>query len=102
MVERLITETEGNLARGFAYEEYTVYLPDYRPCVRYVPGTEEDPTPRAVEMSCRVMEPETMRRPKAIDLGAERQKLNGLLAQQAKMSRAAEGVIAECRRLYPE
>ena len=46
-VDRLITETEGNLQRGYAYEQITISTPTWVYCdVPQVPEGEVQPPPR--------------------------------------------------------
>ncbi len=100
VVNRLIAETEGNLARGYGYEEYTVYETDFVPC-GYLPDDGDPATGREIRF-CRDRVPETTRRPVAIDLAAEQRKLDGLLARRRDLEARAEQVVAACRAAYPE
>jgi hypothetical protein len=98
-VERLIAETQGNLDRGYAYEQITVYNDVWVECDRpRVADGEPLPPPRM----CLDERPETVTRPKAIDLAAEAQKLEGLQAKRRQLARAAEAVITQCKAEYPE
>ena len=98
-VDRLIAETQGNLDRGFAYEDITVYRDVWVYCARPVVAEGEPaPPPRL----CRDERAETVTRPKAIDLAAEAVKLEGLIAKRRQLARAAEPLIAQCKAAYPE
>ena len=101
-VEKLIGESQGNLQRGYAIERYEVTVPDWRPCIRYVPGTKEDPTPRPVSTTCRSWDTEVRTRPRSIDLALEAKKLSQLQVKQRDLSRQAQSVIAQCKAAYPE
>ncbi len=101
-VEKLIAESQGNLDRGYAIDRYEVTVPDWEPCIRYVPGTKEDPTPRPVSTTCRTWDTETRTRPRSIDLAQEAKQLQQLKAKQRELSRQAQSVIAQCRAAYPE
>ncbi len=101
-VEKLISEAQGNLDRGYAIERYEVTVPDWRPCIRYVPGTKEDPTPRPVSTTCRTWDTEIRSRPRSIDLAAEAKKLSQLQVKQRELSARAQSVVAQCQKLYPE
>ncbi|MBN2629580.1 MAG: hypothetical protein JXR75_03445, partial [Rhodobacteraceae bacterium] len=46
--------------------------------------------------------PETVTRPKAIDLRAEADKLASMRAKRAALARAAQPAIAQCKAVYPE
>lgn len=104
VVDRLIKETEGNIARGYAFEEVTVTVTDWEYCYPPAPPpTAGNPNPqRPPPRLCLEDRTETVRRPKAIDLAAEQRKLNGLLVKRKDLARQAEKVIAACRRAYPE
>ena len=101
-VEKLIAESQGNLDRGYAIDRYEVTVPDWEPCIRYVPGTKEDPTPRPVSTTCRTWDTETRTRPRSIDLAQEAKQLQQLKAKRRELSRQAQSVIAQCRAAYPE
>lgn len=96
VVTRLISETEGNLARGYAFEEVTIFETVQVPC--RPPGTDPAAPPRL----CMTRVPETELRPKAIDLTAEAAKLESLRTKQRSLARAAEEVTAACQKAYPE
>ena len=98
-VDRLIAESEGNLARGYAFETVTVYEDYWTTCERPKPAEGQPaPPPRL----CLDERPVTEQRPKAIDLDAEAQKLAGLKAKRRDLARQAEKVIAACKAQYPE
>jgi hypothetical protein len=44
----------------------------------------------------------TIERPRAIDPGLERRKLDGLIRQQALLTKQATPAIEQCRLSYPE
>lgn len=102
-VEKLIAETEGNLKRGFAYEEKIVRFPVFRPCVLPSPpvtGGTAPPPPQVT--TCRDTEEQVIRQPVAIDLEAEARKLRQLQEKRQAQLREAEAVAAACRAEYPE
>lgn len=104
-VQSLIAETEGNLARGYAIEEYTTYETDWRMCrVQPVapPRPDGKPGRPGAPLMCWVDVPVTRERPKAIDLGAEAVKLEQLRAKRAQLARANAPAIAQCQAQYPE
>lgn len=110
VVDRLIAETEANLARGYAYEEVTVYLPEWvdctpRPYNRPQSGATGDPAaevPPIKPQMCLEDVPQTTRREVAIDLRAEQAKLDSLKAKRAKQAKAAAPAIAQCKAENPE
>jgi hypothetical protein len=101
-VDKLIAESEGNLARGYAYEEYEVSVPVLEPCLRPGRPTADNPNPPPVMGTCREWETETYTRPKAIDLAQEARKLDQLKVKRRQLARAAEPAIAQCRAEFPE
>ncbi len=105
IVDRLIVETEGNLQRGYALEDVTIYTPEWVNCPVVVQAPPVDdapavppPTPRL----CLDERAETITRPKAIDLNAEAQKLQSLQQKRGQLAKAAAAPIAACRASYPE
>jgi hypothetical protein len=102
VVERLIAETQGNLDRGYGFEEVTIYTTEYVDCTPRVVVPEGEPAPVVQPRLCLEDVPETVRRPVAIDLGAEQRKLDGLLIKRRDLLGRAEGVIAACKAAYPE
>lgn len=105
VVDRLIAEIEGNLARGYAFEEITISRTVWVRCDPIiVPPPAEGappPVPKAPRL-CLEDEEETITRPKAIDLAAEQSKLSGLKAKRKQLSVAANRSIAACQKAYPE
>lgn len=98
-VDRLIAESEGNLARGYAFETVTVYEDYWAYCPqRAVSEGQPVPPPRL----CLDERPVTEKRPKAIDLNDEARKLASLKEKRTSLARQAENVIAACRAQYPE
>ncbi len=98
-VDRLIVETQGNLQRGFALETVTRYEDFWDTCLeRVVVNGQVTVQPRM----CRRERSFTEQRPRAIDLKAEAQKLDGLKAKRRDLARAAEPLIAQCKAEFPE
>lgn len=102
ILDRLIDETEGNLARGYAIEEYTVEITVVGQCAvhgRIGPDGTREPTRFEPCFDEREI---TRTRPKAIDLGLERQKLASLQVKRRDLARAAAAAIAACKAEFPE
>jgi hypothetical protein len=99
-MQSLVDETQANLARGYAIEEYTVWVPVWQICEVQPPTDPAQPAPPP--RYCFDDEPQTQTRPKAIDLNAERAKLESLLQRRDELARAAQPVIAQCKAQYPE
>lgn len=98
VVERLIRETEGNLARGYGYVTVTEYESDWVDCTP--DPSEANPNPS--QQLCFDRVPVSVRKEVALDLNAEAAKLESLKAKRASLSRAAESVVAQCKAKYPE
>jgi hypothetical protein len=98
VVDRLIHETEGNLARGYGFETVTVYEPRWINCT---PRPSEAVPEPELEM-CFEQVPVTVRTEVALDLGAEASKLTSLKAKRTGLAEAAESVITQCKAKYPE
>ncbi|MBA4350029.1 MAG: hypothetical protein C0427_02130 [Rhodobacter sp.] len=99
-MQKLVDETQANLTRGYAIEEYTVWVPVWQICE--VQPVTDPALPAPPPRYCFEDEPQTRTRPKAIDLKAERAKLESLLQRRDELARAAEPVIAQCKAQYPE
>ncbi len=104
VVTGLIAETEANLARGYGLEDQIVYRTVWVPCRDSIVVTTESGQ-RVVRDSGRMClddRPETVTRPVAIDLAAERRKLDQLRDQQRSLNRQAAPAVDQCRALHPE
>ncbi len=99
IIDRLIIETQGNLDRGYGYREQTVYRTVRVPCDF---GPIRRDGKRGYRRMCLEQEPDTIRRPTAIDLTAEKSKLDGLLRKRAQLDRQVRPAIAQCQQQYPE
>lgn len=105
VVDKLITEVEGNLKRGYAFEEIIISRTVWVQCQPIIvpPPVDGAPVPPpAAPRLCLDDEEETVTRPKAIDLATERSKLSGLKAKRKEQSVAANRSIAACQQTYPE
>lgn len=98
VVDRLITEVQGNLTRGYAMVSVTQTTPRFGLCA--VRATAENPDARPV--ACWVDEAETVSRPAAIDLDAEAAKLASLQRKREKLATAASPAVRACELQYPE
>lgn len=97
-VNRFIAEAQGNLARGYAYEDVTDTRMEWVPCYAPPATPGDKPKPHL----CWEERTYTERRAKAIDLGAEQSKLEGLLRKRDELLAAAQPVIAQCKAEYPK
>jgi hypothetical protein len=99
IVDRLIVETEGNLQRGYAIETETRWVEFRDVCLeREIVNGQAIVVPR----SCLRERSYTVQRPRAIDLKAEAQKLEGLKAKRTELARTAAPLIAQCKADFPE
>ncbi len=99
VVERLITTSEANLARGYALEDVTVWRTTWVECGP--PGKDKNGKPLPPRM-CLDEVPETRTKPKAIDLEAEARTLRQLKVKRDQLAQSAAPAIAACRAQYPE
>lgn len=98
VVDRLISETEANIARGYGYEEVTVFMPEWVDCTPRPTTANPAPPPQM----CFEDVPQTSRKAVALDLNAEAAKLKSLKAKRAQQAKAAEAAIRQCKAQYPE
>lgn len=104
-LDRLITELERDVARGFTIveEERTRTVWEYCEPVVVVRGPDGKPLPQQPKpRMCMDDETYVVERPQAIDVAAERRKLAGLKQQRAEVYRSASTGVAQCERQYPE
>ena len=98
VVDQLISETDANLRRGYGLQDVTVFHDVWTFCpVAPIAGQ-----PPPVPQMCWDSQPETIQRPVALDLGAEQNKLAGLVAKRKELAAAAAPMIAQCQAQYPE
>lgn len=97
-LDRLIAETEGNIARGFAWEEVTTTRTTFVDCTPH--ATKSDPTPAT--QHCVSDVEETTRKAVALDLNAEKAKLASMQERRAQLAANMAPAIEACRKTYPE
>lgn len=104
VVDGLIDEAQANLARGYALENVTVYRTQWVDCSPPPPPPAADGSvaPPQPPRMCLEDVPETVTRPKAIDLDEEARKLSQLQSKRIQLARQADAVIAQCRLDFPE
>lgn len=98
VVDQLIARTQGNLDRGYAYEDRVITMPAFIDCTPR--ATKDNPNPRAA--TCFDDVSRTVTQPVAIDLAAEQVKLTGLQAKRFQLARASQPAVADCQTRYPE
>ncbi len=95
-INALIDETRGNLARGYAI--------GVRQEVRTISETCRTESPEGIitTFPCDRTEIVDVSEPVAVDLNAERAKLESLLQRQFQMQSQSQAVIAQCQTLPDE
>lgn len=101
VVDRLITEVQGNLTRGYALEEVTVYKPVWTYCRDRYYSHDGKYTSGGPQFCWEDIE-YTVEKPRAIDLNAERSKLEGLQDKRRVLALQAAPGVAQCKALHPE
>ena len=99
-VSSLLAEVEGNLARGYAWEERVTTRSVFTTCNRVV--RDKDGNRRIITDACWRDVADTQRFRVAIEPVAEARKAEGLRARQAELAPQARAVIAACKEAYPE
>jgi len=92
----LISETQENLARGYAVET----VQDVQVITTTCTGTNEDGS--TFTFPCQETETRESTVPVAIDLAAEQAKLTSLLARQSQLQSATNAAIQQCVLIHPE
>lgn len=95
VLERLIVETRGNLARGYAIEVKQQVKEVRRTCATELPDGS------FVKTRCDEVDVKEVKVPVAIDLNAERAKLESLEQRQAQMQSNAEVARQQCLAANP-
>ncbi|MDA1154819.1 MAG: hypothetical protein O2873_08705 [Proteobacteria bacterium] len=96
VLNSLIAETQGNLARGYAIEEQQGVRTLRKTCR----GENSDGT--IFRYSCDETETFTTNRPVAIDLNVERAKLNSLVERRNQQQATSDQVVLQCIAAHPE
>ena len=105
VIDGLIGEAQGNLARGYAIDQVQVPRTVYVECLLPPIGPAVDASGQPVPPRkgiCPETVFDTVSRPRSIDLGAERQKLESMIAKRRQIERTAERAVAACRASFPE
>ncbi|MRX50882.1 hypothetical protein GI374_10565 [Paracoccus sp. S-4012] len=99
-VARLLGEVEGNLARGYAWDERPYTTTEWADCPRVV--RDRDGNAQVISVPCprRVTEIERYRVP--IDPASESRKRDNLQSRLAALQPGAEAAVRACRVAYPE
>lgn len=96
VLNRLIAESEGNLARGYAFADVEMEINVWKLC-------RVDLTPSEVgQTMCLETETTTTREAVAIDLTAEAAKLASMRARRDEIEAQAQPAFAQCQAEFPK
>ena len=96
VLNRLIAESEGNLARGYAFADVEMEIDVWKLC-------RVDLTPSEVgQTMCLETETTTTREAVAIDLTAEAAKLASMRARRDEIEAQAQPAFAQCQAEFPK
>lgn len=99
-ITSLLAEVEGNLARGYAWEERQVRGTEWADCRQYYRTKDGERAVRYRPCLRDTVETERYRVP--IDPAAEQRKRDNLIARKAELAPVTNRAIAACRAAYPE
>ncbi|UXU76384.1 MULTISPECIES: hypothetical protein [unclassified Paracoccus (in: a-proteobacteria)] len=99
-IQSLLAEVEGNLARGYAWEERSVTRTEWDVCSRVI--RDKDGKPQIVQRSCLRDVTDTERYRVPIDPAAEQRKRDNLVARKQALARQAAAAVEACKAAYPE
>jgi hypothetical protein len=99
-VSTLLSEVEGNLARGYAWQERTVTHTEWDDCSYVV--RDSDGNAHVMHRSCMREVPDTERYRVPIDPAAEKRKRDNLVARKKALTPPAVAAVDACKAAYPE
>ena len=99
-IQSLLAEVEGNLARGYAWEERSVTRSEFRDCSHVI--RDKDGNAQVVHRSCLRDVADTERYRVPIDPAAETRKRDNLIARKQALTPTASAAVAACKQAYPE
>lgn len=99
-VSRLLAEVEGNLARGYAWEERQVERDYLTQCQDYY--RDKEGNVQTITRSCWREHVTTERFRVAIDPAPEKRKRDNLARRKAELSGQAAAAVKACKAAYPE
>ncbi|MFC2969875.1 hypothetical protein [Acidimangrovimonas pyrenivorans] len=106
VVSGLIDQLQVDIDRGYRMVPHQVTFTRWVPChyppppLPPKPGVKPPPPPPP--RMCLEDFTHTVRRPRAIDIAAEKRKLKQLRVKRVELQRRAEAEIAACKARYPE
>lgn len=98
VLDRLIAQTQGNLARGYALVDTVVTTPEMQDCTQSASASNPNPSPQM----CFGDVATTVTNPVAIDLTAEAAKLASMQQRRAQMVKELAPAVADCKARYPK
>ncbi len=99
-VSSLLADVEGNLSRGYAWEERQVVRTRFAQCETVTRDREGRAVVSTYGCWRDYVDSERYRVP--IDPLAEARKRDGLIARRDALSRSAQAAVTACRAAYPE
>ncbi len=99
-VSRLLADVEGNLARGYAWQEKNVVRTEWDDCRAVVRNKAGERV--IVSRPCLRDVTDTVRYRVAIDPAAEKRKRDNLVERRAALAKQANSAVSACRAAYPE
>jgi hypothetical protein len=99
-INRLLAEVEGNLARGYAWEERVITRTELDECPTIV--RTKDGERQIVYRSCFRDVTDTERYRVPIDPLVETRKRDNLIARKAALTPAARAAVDACKAEFPE
>lgn len=99
-VSNLLAEVEGNLARGYAWDERTVSRTEWDDCPYVI--RDKNGNSRIVNRSCMREVSDTERYRVPIDPAAETRKRDNLAARKKALTQSAVAAVDACKAAYPE
>lgn len=99
-VSTLLAEVEGNLARGYAWDERTVSRTEWDDCPYVI--RDKNGNSRIVNRSCMREVSDTERYRVPIDPAAETRKRDNLAARKKALTQSAVAAVDACKAAYPE
>ena len=100
-LQGLLAEVEGNLARGYAYEDYEVPMTRWEQCgIDHVTGRNGT----VIEKPRMCLEDYTVTRTRdvPIDPEAEARKRDGLRSKIKQLTPGSQAAVRACKAAYPE
>ncbi|MDN3711765.1 hypothetical protein QWZ10_07820 [Paracoccus cavernae] len=99
-ISSLLAEVEGNIARGYAWQEREVTRTEWDDCRAWVRGKGGEPV--LISRPCLRDVTDTERYRVPIDPASEKRKRDNLVERRAALAKQANAAVSACRAAYPE